>query len=203
MAGFTPRGVGAHFARKYLTHKEAIMRRFSCLLLLAVAAFATGPAYAQSPPPIHGVTGTTATEATIKAEKKAANKIAVETKDGVEHVYDAVTGLRVHGGDQILADLKPGTTVVIHYSPDNTVQEIDRVGDDGLRTTEGMATKIDRKKKEITIRYDNGKVEKLKLTDRAAADVGRNISSDTRIVVYYSTEAGAKVTHYFKSVETR
>jgi ribosomal protein L2 len=181
------------------------MRRFSSLLLVAVAALAAGPARAQSPPPIHGVTGTTATEATIKEEKKAANKIAVETKDGVEHVYDAVTGLRVHGGDQVLADLKPGTTVVIHYSPDNnTVQEIDRVGgDEGLRTTEGMATKIDRKKKEITIRYDDGKVEKLKLTDRAAADVGKNISSDTRIIVYYSADAGAKVTHYFKSVETR
>ena len=180
------------------------MRRFSRLLLLAVAPVAAAAASAQSPPPIHGVTGTVATEATIKGEKKAANKIAVETKDGVEHVYDAVTGLKVHGGDQVLADLKPGTTVVIHYSPDNTVQEIDRVGgDEGLQTTEAMATNIDRKKKEITIRYDNGKVEKLKLTDRAAADVGKNISSDTRIVVYYSTDAGAKVTHYFKSVDTK
>ncbi len=180
------------------------MRRFSWLYLLAADACTAAPAYAQAPPPIHGLTGTIATEATIKDEKKAANKIAVETKDGIEHVYDAAKGLKVHGGDQILADLKPGTTVVIHYSPDNTVQEIDRVGgDDGLRTTEGMATKIDRSKKEITIRYDNGKIEKLKLTDRAAAAVGTNIAPDTRIVVYYSTDARAKVTHYFKAVETK
>ena len=72
---------------------------------------------------------------------------------------------------------------------------------DGLVSTEGIATKIDRGKKEITIRYDNGKIEKLKLTDRAAADVGKNISADTRIVVYYSDEAGTKVTHYFKSAK--
>jgi len=181
------------------------MRRFSALHLLAAAAFAAAPAYAQAPPPIHGLTGTIATEATIKDEHKAANKIAVETKDGIDHVYDAVKGLTVHGGDKILADLKPGTTVVIHYSPENnTVEEIDRIsGDTGLRTTEGMATKIDRGKKEITIRYDNGKIEKLRLTDRAAADVGKNIAPDTRIVVYYSTDARAKVTHYFKAVETK
>ena len=84
----------------------------------------------------------------------------------------------------------------------NTAQEIYRVGADGLSTTEGIATKIDRGKKEITIRYDNGKIEKLKLTDRAAAEAGQNIGEDTRIVVYYSTEAGGKVTHYFKKRES-
>jgi hypothetical protein len=171
---------------------------------IAAAALVCAPAYGQPPPPpIHGLTGTVATEATIKAEHKAANKIAVATEDGVEHVYDAVTGLKVHGGKEALADLKPGTTVVIHYSPDNTIQEIDRIGDEGLQTTEGMATKIDRKKKEITIRYDSGKIEKLRLTDRAAEDAGKNIAPDTRIVVYYSQEAGAKVTHYFKAVAAK
>lgn len=176
------------------------MNRFSFLCVFASAAMLGGAAYGQTRPPIHGVTGTVATEATIKDEHKAANKIVVATEDGVEHVYDAVTGLKVHGGNDALADLKPGTTVVIHYSPNNTVQEIDRVGDGGLLTTEGMATRIDRKKKEITIRYDNGKIEELRLTDRAATDVGKNVSPDTRIVVYYSEEAGNKVTHYFKAM---
>ena len=170
------------------------------ICLSAAAGLLCAPVYGQTPPPIHGVTGTVATEGTVKSEYKAANKIAVATEDGVEHVYDAVTGLKVHGGNDALADLKPGTTVVIHYSPDNTVQEVDRLGEGGLQTTEGMATKIDRDKKEITIRYDNGKIEKLKLTDRAAADVGKTVSPDARIVVYYSQEAGAKVTHYFKTV---
>ena len=127
----------------------------------------------------------------------------METRDGVEHVYDAVKGLTVHGGNQALSDLRPGTTVIIHYTPDNTVQEIDRVGDEGLRTTEGTATKIDRKKKEITIRYDNGQTEKLRLTDRAAADVGKTVAPDTRIIVYYSDDAPVKVTHYFKVVQSK
>ena len=166
------------------------------LSLVGLVGLGIAPAYAQVP--IHGVTGTMATEATIKSEHKAANKIVVATDDGVEHVYDAAKGLVVHGGKDALADLRPGTTVVIHYTAGNQVQEIDRVGEGGLSTTEGIATKIDRGKKEITVRYDNGKTEKLKLTDRAAAAAGRNVGEDTRIVMYYSEDAGERVTHYFK-----
>jgi len=176
------------------------MRASWYLPLVGVVALGIPSAYAQGTA-VHGVNGTMATEATIKSERKAANKIVVETKDGVEHIYDAAKGLVVHGGTDPLSDLKPGTTVIIHSTADDTAQEIDRVGDGGLSTTEGTATKIDRGKKEITIRYDNGKIEKLRLTDRAAADVGRNIGDDTRIVVYYSEEAGGKVTHYFKTRE--
>jgi hypothetical protein len=173
------------------------MRPVSCLGVVGIVALGMAPAYAQGPP-IHGVNGTMATEATIKETHKAANKIVVATLDGVEHIYDAAKGLAVHGGKDSLSDLKPGTTVIIHYTSDNTVQEIDRVGADGLNTTEGIATKIDRAKKEITIRYDNGKIERLKLTDRAAADVGNNMDEDTRIIMYYSDDAGGKVTHYFR-----
>ena len=174
------------------------MRALWCLPLIGMMALDVAPVRAQGPP-INGVTGTVATEATIKGEHRAANKIVVATEDGVEHVYDAAKGLVVHGvgGKGPLSDLKPGTTVVIHYSADNTAQEIDRIGSGGLSTTEGVATKIDRGRKEITIRYDNGTIETLKLTDRAAAE-GKNIGEDTRIVVYYSDEAGGKVTHYFK-----
>ena len=98
----------------------------------------------------------------------------------------------VHGGHDPLADLKPGTTVIVHYTADNTAQEIDCVGDGGLSTTEAMATKIDRGKKEITVKYDNGKIEKMKLTERAAADVGKDIKEDTRIVVDHWMKPAAK-----------
>ena len=175
------------------------MRAAWHLSLVGMVGLGIATAHAQVP--IHGVNGTTATEATIKSEHKAANKIVVATEDGAEHVYDAAKGLVVHGGKDALADLRPGTTVIIHYTAGNTVEEIDRVGPGGLSTTEGIATKIDRGKKEITVRYDNGKTEKLRLTDRAAADAGKNVAEDTRIVVYYSEDAGERVTHYFKSRE--
>ena len=179
------------------------MRPFWHLALVGMIALGVAPARAQQGPAIHGFTGTMATEATIKAEHKAGNKIVVETEDGVEHVYDAAKGLVVHGGKDPLIGLKPVTTVIIHYTADNAAQEIDRVGTDGLSTMEGIATRIDRGKKEITIRYDDGKIETMRLTDRAAADVGKNIGKDTRIVVYYSDEAGGKATHYFKKRGSR
>jgi hypothetical protein len=181
--------------------------RTSWLTLIGIGVLCvTPPVNAQTPPPIHGVTGTIATEGTIRDEHKAANKIVVETSDGVKHVYDGAKGLIVHGGkDNRLADLKPGTTVVVHYTTGaagDAAQEIDRVGENGLSVTEGIVTDIDRGKKEITIRYDNGTIEKLKLTDRSAADAGTDVGANavgvTRIVVYYSDEAGQKVAHYFK-----
>jgi hypothetical protein len=176
------------------------MRACWRLSLVGLVVLGVAPASAQGPA-IHGVTGTIATEATIKSEKRAANKIIVETEDGVDHVYDAAKGLVVHGGKDPLWDLKPGTTVIIHYTTDGTAQEVDRIGSDGLNSTEAVATKIDRGKKEITVRYDNGKTEKLKLTDRAATDAGKNIGENERIVLYYSDEAGGKVTHYFTKRE--
>jgi Cu/Ag efflux protein CusF len=179
------------------------MRLSTITQLVGIAAFVfASDLYAQRPPAISGLTGTMATEATIKNEQKAGNKIVVATEDGVEHVYDEAKDLVVHGGKNPLSDLKPGTTVVIHYTADNAVHEIDRVGENGLSVTEGVVSQIDRGKKEITIRYDNGKTETLQLTDRAAVDAGQALKKipegSTRVVVYYSSNAKGKVAHYFK-----
>ena len=174
------------------------------LLISIVALGSAASLNAQQPPVIHGLTGTIATEATIRDEGKAANKIVVKTEDGVEHVFSGAKDLLVHGGKN-LSDLKPGTTVVIHYTTDasgESAREVDRIGPNGLAETEGMVTKVDRGKKEIQIRYDNGKTETLALTARAAVDGGldfRNVpAGTTRIVVYYSEDAGRKIAHYFR-----
>jgi hypothetical protein len=159
---------------------------------------------AQQPPAIQGVTGTIATDATTKDEHKVANKIVVKTEDGVEHVFGSAKDLLVHGGKD-LSDLKPGTTVVVHYTSDaagELAQEVDRVGTNGLSVTEGMVTKINRGKKEIQIRYDNGKIETLALTAHAAVDGNYDFRDvppgTTRVVVYYSEDAGHKIAHYFR-----
>jgi hypothetical protein len=174
-------------------------------LVLGVAASAA----AQTPPPINGVTGTVAVEGTVKNEYGAANTIVVGTIDGVEHVFHFAKGFLVHGTDKAnlegLKGLRAGTTVVVHYTTEGatqTVQEIDRVGDRGLKTTEGVVTRVDRGRKQITVRFDSGTTETLQLTDRAAADVGKDVdgavTGATRIAVYYTDEAGHKVVHYFR-----
>ena len=134
-------------------------------LIGIVVLFFTPSLFAQRAPAIPGVTGTMVTPETAKDEKKAADKAAVGVKDAVTR--DDKAGP--------LSDLKPGTTVVIRHGSD---------------VTEGIVSKIDRAANEITVRYENKKIEKLVLTDRA--------SSDAR-TVEYSDEARHKVTRYFKT----
>ena len=151
-----------------------------------------------------------ALEGTMKQFYRGANVVIVTTMDGVEHVYEFTKNLVVHGGKKpgvdALEGLRDGTTVVVHYTvsgADAAAEEIDVLSGEGLKTTEGIVTDIDRGKKEITIKYANGKTETLQMTKRAAAESGADIeesSEGAHIVVYYADESGRKVAHYFKKV---
>jgi hypothetical protein len=180
------------------------------LLVVALMSGAAIPALAQSPPPV-SIPGTMALEGTMKMFYRAANTVLVATIDGTEHVYHFTKDLVVHGGKgtgvDALASLQEGATVVVHYTiagNEADVTEIDRVGDEGLKVTEGIVTHVDRGRNEITLRFANGTTEKLRLTDRAAAEAGPELDraepGTTKIVVYYKDEAGRKVTHFVKKV---
>ena len=76
---------------------------------------------------------------------RGVNALVVTTIDGAEHVYHFAKGLVVHGGKgsgpDALEALQPGTTVVVHYRIEGTeesVEEIDRVADEGVKVTEGV-----------------------------------------------------------------
>jgi hypothetical protein len=141
------------------------MRPLSPFGVITAALLSLTPqAFAQRAPAIPGVTGTLVTEETAKDEKKAADKAGAAVKD-------ALTPDDTKGP---LSDLKPGTTVVIRHAS---------------AVTEGIVSKIDRAANEITVRYDNKKIEKLVLTDKASAGAR---------TVEYSDEARNKVTRYFK-----
>ena len=177
------------------------------IVLFAAGAMSV-PLVAQSPPPVQG---TVALEGTMKSFYRAANTVVVATIDGIEHVYHFTTNLVVHGGKgtgvDALAGLQEGATVVVHYTVnlnEASATEIDRIGDEGLEITEGVVTHVDRRRKQITIRFDNGKTETLGLTDRAAAEAGAELgepgAGPTKIVVYYRDEGGQKVAHFFKKI---
>jgi len=121
------------------------------------------PASAQRAPAIPGVTGTIVTPETAKDEKKAADKAAVAVKDALTREAKGP-----------LSDLTPGTTVVIRH---------------GSEVTEGIVSKVDVGDNEITVRFDNKKVETLVLADKASADAR---------TVEYSDELKHKVTRYFR-----
>jgi hypothetical protein len=152
-----------------------------------------------------------ALEGRMKEFYRAANVIVVTTVDGMEHVYHFAKNLVVHGGKDAGTDalegLREGNTVVVHYTVSGNqeiAQEIDRLGDEGLEITEGKVTRIDRKRKEITIKFDNGSTETLRMTDRASAEsldtLDQAGADGTKIIVYYADEAGRKVAHHFRKV---
>ena len=121
---------------------------------------------AQTPPPMIGGTGNAATEGTMRKVYRAANMIIVTTMDGVEHAYHFSKDLVVHGGKgagvDALEGLHEGAMVVVHYAANgtqSTAAEVDVVGDQGLRVTEGAVTRIDRGRQQITVKYANGKTE--------------------------------------------
>ena len=92
-----------------------------------------------------------ALEGTMKQFYRGANVVIVTTMDGVEHVYEFTKNLVVHGGKKpgvdALEGLRDGTTVVVHYTvsgADAAAEEIDVLSGEGLKTTEGIVTDIDR-----------------------------------------------------------
>jgi hypothetical protein len=114
--------------------------------------------------------------------------------------------LIVHGGKtpgvDALADVDEGTPIVIHprVSDELAAEEIDVLGGDGLKITEGRVIHVDRRKKEITIRYGNGRTETLQLTAWAAAESVASVraadEAATEFVIYYGDDEGHKVAHY-------
>ncbi len=180
------------------------------LLSFGLCAVAT-PATARQVP-INGVTGTIALEGTVAQEGAvAASTVVVKTKDGVEHLFHLSKDLLVHGGKKsgmdALQGLHRGTPVVVHYTVDGNIEsahEIDQIDEEGLKVTEGTVTRIDRRRKEVTVRFDNGTTETFRLTDRAAEDAGKEIDQAggaTRITLYYTDENGQKVAHFFRKTD--
>jgi hypothetical protein len=173
-------------------------------MFLAVLA---APVFGQTPPPTPGNGhDTIALEAAMTKFYRALNTIVVQTIDGVEYLFAFTRDLVVHGGKRAGPDalngLQPGTTVVIHYtvSERNTVPaEID-VGGDALRITEGQVTHIDRRRGEITIRYDNGSEEQFRLSEHAASEATQPgaPAEGAQVTIYYTDDIGRKVVHFFK-----
>ena len=82
-----------------------------------------------------------------------------------------------------------------------TALEIDHIGEGGLKSTEGIFTRLDRNAKTFTIKAEDGTEHEFRLTEHAAEDAGNDISEDaqksTKVTVYYTEQAGHQVAHYF------
>lgn len=178
----------------------------SLYLALVFALLALPAAYGQDV--VHAVEGT------VKKVDAATKTMVVKTADGAEHTYHFTDRTVVHGTEaaangarDAFHGIKAGSEVVVHYTDkgaDSTAQEVDHVGKDGLKVSEGTVKSIDRDARTLTIKTTRGTEETYRLTDHAArdagADIGKEAGKTERVTVYYTQESGHKVAHFFKRV---
>ena len=193
---------------------ELLLRRLAPVYAGIVAINVVGAAdvrAAQQPPPIHGVTGTIATEGTVQETSEAGHTILVKAADGVSRLFHLNRRSTIHSGDaageEALRALKKGTPVVVHYTAEGenlTAEEIDRLGDEGLKQLQGVVTVVNHGARTISIKLADGTRQTLRLSDRAATEVGEDIDHagdrTIRVIVYFRDEAGQRVAHYFKRI---
>jgi len=165
----------------------------------------TVPAAAQQAPPIHGVTGTVATEGTIDETQKAGHTIFGKAAQGLGKVFH-----RNHPAEPVsaadeetLRGFKQGTAVVVHFSKTGgnpSPEELERLSADGLTRMEGVVTAVNRVDRTISVKLADGTKQTLRFSDQAAADVDRAGDGTGNVILYFKDEAGERVAHYFKRV---
>jgi hypothetical protein len=155
-----------------------------------------------------------AVDGTVKKVDAGTKTLVVETKDGTEHTFHYASDVTVDGAK----DTKKGTVdaahgvevgskVAVHYTVvggKETAHEIDKIGDDGLKATDGTVSHIDRGTKTIAVKTADGSEDTFHMTDRAAKDTGKGIGEgadkSAKVTVYYTEKAGVKTAHFVKSI---
>ena len=155
-----------------------------------------------------------AVSGTVKKVDAGTKTVVVKTADGTEHTFHFVERTSVQGADASAAGakdafhgVKEGSEVVVHYTKkgtEETAEEIDHVGKDGLKVTEGTVSKIDRGGKTLVVKTADGAEETYHLTEHAAKDAGKDIGKgaekSAKVTVYYTEVGGRKIAHFFKAL---
>ena len=152
------------------------------LTLLCGLFLVSASAAAQTPPPIQGVTGTIATDGTIKSEGEAAHKAAEGAGKVVEGVKKILPGGKGTSQNPLDA-FSEGRRVVL--------RDVTAGDSEPAQTTEGVVIDVNKRRSQITVRLPDRKTQTLRLVAPDAT---------TDVVVSYTDAAGIKVAHDFKRV---
>jgi hypothetical protein len=151
-------------------------------------------------------------EGDIKKLDASAKTAVVKTADATEHTFRFAKSTTIHGADKAgtgakdaFHGLKEGSHVAVHYTATGTTKtanEVDNIGKDGLKATDGTITRIDRTGKTVGVKTADGAEETYRLSDKAAKDAGKDIAKGTekgaKVTLYYAQEGGKKVVHFFE-----
>jgi len=182
---------------------RALAQRFIVSgVILASSCLATGTQVAaQTAPPVQG---TIAPDDTTRKVYAAGHVVIVGVLDGVDHAMQFAKNL--FGGKPPAVDplggLREGTTVVVREARGNSAPHgVSREADNGLMVTEGMVTAIDRVRKNVTVRFDDGKKESLRLAGRQPADGGKEVDSaglaEGLVALSYPDDKGERIDRLF------
>lgn len=155
----------------------------------------------------------TAVEGTVKKVDSGTKTVVVAGADGTEHTIHIVKKTSVHGWDSTEAGakdgmhgVKEGSHVVVHYTTkgtNKTAEEMDRIGDGGLKVAQGTVEKIDHGGKTIAVKTADGAEATYDVTSHAAADAGKEtgkgVTKAGKVTIYYTEEGGKKIAHFFKN----
>jgi hypothetical protein len=143
------------------------MRAVVGFVFMTMSALAS----AQTAPPIHGVTGTIATDTSIRDEHRVAR--------GVARGAAKLASLgRQRGADNPLDVLIEGRHVLVR---------------DGAASIEGVVIDVNRSRRQITVRFPDRHTETLRVLDRAAG------AQDGHVVVTLADQPNA-TTYDFRRV---
>ncbi|HTS26438.1 MAG TPA: hypothetical protein VMH81_11235 [Bryobacteraceae bacterium] len=176
----------------------------SAAVLMGVAALC-GPMSALEPK--HGVV-----VGTVLEMDAASKTVAVKTADGAKHTFLFVEGTTLHGAKDLAQGtgdafhgLEKGSRVVVHYTAaggKETADEVDKLGDDGLKAVKVTVKHVDRATKTVAVETEDGSKESYRLTTRAAEEIGKGTGKGAgeaaHGTVYVTDEAGHKVVHFFE-----
>jgi hypothetical protein len=190
-----------------LINSEKRMVMIKTLALVSAFVFSTSLSLAAQDV-VHAVDGT------VKKVDAGTKTVVVDAKDGTEHTFHYASDVTIHGANDTKKGavdsahgVEEGSKVAVHYTVaggKETAHEIDKIGDDGLKTTDGTVSHIDRGAKTIAVKTADGTEDTFHLTDRAAKDTGKDVSEgadkSAKVTVYYTEKAGVKTAHFIKTV---
>ena len=150
-----------------------------------------------------------AVDGTVKKVDSGTKTVVVKTADGAEHTFHFLGRTVVHGAEatakgskDAFNGLKEGSEVAVHYTAKGgkeTAEEVDHIGKDGMKVTEGTISHIDRGAKTVAVaKTADGAETTYRLADHAAKDTGKGVEKSGKVTVYYTEEGGHKVAHFLK-----
>jgi hypothetical protein len=154
----------------------------------------------------------TAIHGTVDKVDSTTKTISIKAADGTMHSLHFAKTTTVHGADDSAAAAKDswhgidkGSEVVVHYTKrgaDESAVEVDKIGKDGMKATEGTIKDIDRGGKKMVVTTADGTEQTFDLTGHAAKDAGKGIAKGaekgSKVIVYSTEDAGRKVAHFFE-----